>query len=93
MKKELITEEFVEALVKEMDEEDREALSFYTHMMMMAFANKGKVKVAIIFDTEDSSGVGAINMTSAEVVNALEGAHKNLYEVITRDMPPKEMLN
>jgi hypothetical protein len=93
MKKELITEESVEALVKEMDEDEREALSLYTHMMMMAFANRGNVKVAIIFDTEDSSGVAAINMTSAEVVSALENAHKNLYEVITRDMPPKGMLN
>jgi hypothetical protein len=93
MKKELITEESVEALVKEMDEDDRKALSMYTYMMMMAFADKENYRVAIVFDTEDSSGVAAINMTSAEVMSALENAHKNLYEVITRDMPSKEMLN
>jgi hypothetical protein len=93
MKKELITEESVEALVKEMTEEDRKALSMYTYMMMMAFADKENYRVAIIFDTEDSSGVAAINMTGAEVVSAIENAHKNLYEVITRDMPPKGMLN
>jgi hypothetical protein len=93
MKKEFITEESVEALVKEMDEDDRKALSMYTYMMMMAFADKENYRVAIVFDTEDSSGVAAINMTSAEVMNALENAHKNLYEVITRDMPSKEMLN
>lgn len=76
-----------------MSEDDRKALSFYTHLMMKAFADKDNVKVAILFDTEESSGVAAINMTSAEVVSAIENAHKNLYEVITRDMPPKGMLN
>lgn len=93
MKKELITEESVKTLVEDMSEDDRKALSFYTHLMMKAFADKDNVKVAILFDTEESSGVAAINMTSAEVVSAIENAHKNLYEVITRDMPPKGMLN
>ena len=93
MKKELITEESVKTLVEDMDEDDRRALSFYTHLMMKAFADKDSVKVVIVFDTEESSGVAAINMTSAEVVSILENAHKHLYEVITRDMPPKGMLN
>jgi hydroxymethylglutaryl-CoA reductase len=93
MKKELITEESVEALVKDLDEDDRKSLSFYTHLMMKAFANKDNVKVAIVFDTEDASGVAAINMTTAEVMFALESCHANLYKVITKDMPPKEMLN
>ena len=93
MKKELITEESVEALVKDMDEDDRKSLSFYTHLMMKAFANKDNIKVAIIFDTEEASGIAAINMTTDEVMFALEASHKNLYKVITEDMPPKGMLN
>jgi hypothetical protein len=93
MKKELITEESVEALVKEMSEKDRKALSMYTYMMMMAFANKENYKVAIVFDTDDSSGVAAINMTAAELMHALEATHENMYKVITKDMPSKDMLN
>jgi hypothetical protein len=93
MRKELITEESVEALLKHIDKEDREALSVYTHMMMLAFANKGGVKVAMIFETDDSLGVGVINMTTEEVIVALEATRDNLYKVITQDMPPKEMLN
>jgi hydroxymethylglutaryl-CoA reductase len=91
--KELITEASVENLLKDISKEDRSSLSVYTHMMMLAFANKGNVKVAIIFDTDDSLGIGVINMTTAEVMTALEETRENLYEVITQDMPPKEMLN
>lgn len=93
MRKELITEESVEALLKHIDKEDREALSVYTHMMMLAFANKGGVKVAMIFDTDDSLGLGVINMTTEEVLEVLEATKSNLYELVTQDMPPKEMLN
>jgi hypothetical protein len=93
MKKELITEESVEALVKEMTEEDRKALSMYTYMMMMAFADKENYKVAIVFDTDDSSGVAAINMSAEELMWALETTHANMYKVITKDMPSKDMLN
>lgn len=93
MKKELITEESVEALLKDVDEDDRRTLSIYTHMMLKAFANKDNYKIAIIFDNDETLGVGAINMTTAEVINAFEAARQNLYEVITTDMPPKEMLN
>ena len=93
MKKELITEESVRTLVEDMDEDDRKALSFYTHLMMKAFADKDNVKVAILFDTEEASGVAAINMNTEEVMHALEASHKNLYKVITEDMPPKGMLN
>lgn len=93
MKRELITEESVKTLVEDLDEDDRKALSFYTHLMMKAFADKDNVKVAIVFDTEEGSGVAAINMTAAEVMYALESSHKNLYKVITEDMPPKGMLN
>jgi hypothetical protein len=91
--KELITEASVENLLNDISKEDRSSLSVYTHMMMLAFANKGNVKVAIIFDTDDSLGIGAINMTTAEVMTALEDTRENLYEVITKDMPSKEMLN
>ena len=93
MKKELITEESVRTLVEDMDEDDRNALSFYTHLIMKAFADKDNVKVTIVFDTEEGSGVAAINMTAAEVMYSLESCHANLYKVITKDMPPKEMLN
>jgi hypothetical protein len=93
MRKELITEESVEALVKEMTEGDRKALSMYTYMMMMAFADKENYKVALIIDTNDSSGVAAINMTDVELIHALEAVRVNMYAVITKDMPPKEMLN
>ena len=93
MRKELITEESVEALVKEMSEEDRKALSMYTYMMMMAFADKENYKVAIVFDTDDSSGVAAINMTTEELMHALEATHENMWKVITKDMPSKDMLN
>ena len=91
--KELITEASVENLLKDISKEDRRNLSVYTHMMMLAFANKGNVKVAVIFETDESLGIGAINMTTAEVLTALEETRENLYEVITKDMPPKEMLN
>lgn len=93
MRKELITEESVEALLKHIDKKDREALSVYTHMMMLAFANKGGVKVAMIFDTDDSLGLGVINMTTEEVLEVLEATKSNLYELVTQDMPPKEMFN
>lgn len=91
--KELITEASVENLLKDISKEDRRSLSVYTHMMMLAFANKGNVKVAVIFETDESLGIGAINMTTAEVLTALEETRENLYEVITENMPPKEMLN
>lgn len=91
--KELITEASVENLLKDISKEDRRNLSVYTHMMMLAFANKGNVKVAVIFETDESLGIGAINMTTAEVLTALEETRENLYEVITENMPPKEMLN
>lgn len=93
MKKELITEESVEALVKEMSKEDRNALSMYTYMMMMAFAKKDNYKIAIVFDNTDSSGVAAINMTAGELMGTLAETHANMYKVITQDMPSKDMLN
>jgi hypothetical protein len=93
MKKELITEESVEALVMDMSKEDRNALSMYTYMMMMAFAKKDNYKIAIVFDNTDSSGVAAINMTAEELMGALAETHANMYKVITQDMPSKDMLN
>jgi len=93
MKKELIIVDFVEALVKDMSEKDRKALSAYTHMMMMAFAQKGGYKVMIIFEDDETSGVGAINMTEMEVISILEETHENMCSLITKGMPPKEMLN
>ena len=51
MKKELITEESVEALVKEMSKEDRNALSMYTYMMMMAFAKKITTRLRLFLIT------------------------------------------
>ena len=93
MNKELITEESVEALVKDMSENDRKALAMYTHIMMMAFANRGNFKVTIIFENDETTGVAAINMTEMDVVIALEEAHEYMCNMITKDMPPKEMLN
>jgi len=93
MNKELITEESVEALVKDMSESDRKALAMYTHIMMMAFANKGNFKVTILFENDETTGVAAINMTEMDVVIALEEAHEYMCNMITKDMPPKEMLN
>ena len=93
MNKELITEASVEALVNDMSERDRKALAMYTHMMLMAFANKGNYKVALIFENENTTGIAAINMTEMEVVGAIEEAHENMCNMITKDMPPKEMLN
>ena len=93
MKRELITADFVEDIIKDMSEKDRKALSAYTHMMMMAFANKGGYKVMIIFEDDETSGVGAINMTEIEVVGILEETHENMCSLITKGMPPKGMLN
>jgi hypothetical protein len=93
MNKELITEASVEALVKDMSERDRKALAMYTHIMLMAFANKGNFKVAILFENDETTGVGAINMTETDVVSILEEAHESMCNMITKDMPPKEMLN
>jgi hypothetical protein len=49
MEKELITPASVEAVLKDISEDDRRALSFYTHIIMMAFANKGGYKAMILF--------------------------------------------
>ena len=32
-------------------------------------------------------------MTTEEVLEVLEATKSNLYELVTQDMPPKEMLN
>jgi hypothetical protein len=93
MNKELITEASVEALVNDMSERDRKALAMYTHIMLMAFANKDNYKVAFIFENESTTGIAAINMTEMEVVGAIEEAHENMCHMITKDMPSKEMFN
>jgi hypothetical protein len=93
MEKELITPASVEAVLKDISEDDRRALSFYTHIIMMAFANKGGYKAMILFENDDTSGVAAINMTELEVVSILEETHENMCKMITKDMPPKGMLN
>jgi len=93
MKRELITEASVEALIKNIDEEDRRSLSVYTHMMLKAFAKKEGYKIALIFDNDESSGIAAINMTTEEVMYALASAQTHMYEIITQDMPSKDRFN